>query len=94
MGGWWRLFVLWVVTLLGGDLEVISGCQGKVLSKFRRPFPLIIPSNTESRMIQPLSEDQHKLFVLALEKYGSSKKGSEWSLINEMVGTNNVNQLW
>jgi|TARA_B110000090_G_C13151007_1_gene357684 hypothetical protein len=45
-------------------------------------------------MIQPLSEDQHKLFVLALEKYGSSKKGSEWSLINEMVGTNNVNQLW
>mgnify|MGYP006106560523 CR=1 FL=1 len=42
--------MLWVVTLLGGDLEVISGCQGKVLSKFRRPFPLINSHNaTESQ---------------------------------------------
>ena len=92
MGGEWWLFVLWVVTLLG-DLEVISGCQGKVLEKFRRPLPPD-PTHGKARMIQPLSEEQHKLFVLALEKYGSSKKGSEWSLINEMVGTNNVNQLW
>ena len=31
--------MLWVVTLLGGDLEVISGCQEKVLEQIQTTLP-------------------------------------------------------
>jgi hypothetical protein len=46
------------------------------------------PNNT------PFTDLEHKRFVEALEIHGGGKKGNEWSLIMEMVGTKSLLQVW
>tara|TARA_B100000795_G_C22783790_1_gene433592 strand:+ start:120 stop:620 length:501 start_codon:yes stop_codon:yes gene_type:complete len=47
-----------------------------------------------SNTFQPFTPEEHARFITALETHGSGKKGSEWTLVTELVGTRTLYEVW